>query len=476
MNENNKIRLFSYSKVWKIEHKIYSFQNITLPVPINPVDLLYFCSSAFFVFIVGKIIPPITVVPVVLRLLALPYGITKFLTKKKLDGKNPIKFFIGYIYFVFIEKNSYIEKFKRNPIKGEEKLTLKWVCSRGYSKTSLWNNITVALSSNGKRKDKKKIRASAKKSTSLEKKKEKSKQKSLKKLNNIHISTGPKLRKKIKSSKDDPIKTDTKSQILNKLSELWPNIKNKISDPRIRKGMKRAGSQGIIRVKKLLQIIQKIKLKKSKATAAVKIKDSKKSEKVKKVKVKKEKKTSSKKIKEINVPILDDITLTISVCSLASGAGCTHIAKSLAYFIKHNLKKSVCIVDVKGKYTSNKLNGIEVYQINSLYDLYDKYKYIILDVGKYDKPQKELKQAQIKIMCCLLDGAYIKSLALFARNTPDSKKWKYIFNHVPEERKSKVDDLMEKYEDHWCMPPNDGMTFSKEMTEVFNRLVRGYKL
>lgn len=127
--EEKKVKIYSYTKVWKWEKKIYAISNIPLPVPVNPFDLLYFIGIALFMLILGKIIPSITVVPVMLRFVAFPYIVTNYLMKKKVDGKNPVKYFIGCLKFLFT-KGTFLQAFKRHPDK-KEKITLKWQCSMG---------------------------------------------------------------------------------------------------------------------------------------------------------------------------------------------------------------------------------------------------------------------------------------------------------------------------------------------------------
>lgn len=122
--------IYSYTKVWKIEKKIYAFSNFKLPVPINPNDLLYFGVTATSIFILGKVIPIATAIPPVLRFIFVPYGAMSFFRKKKLDGKNPILYFVGYIRYIFLERGTYIERFHVQTAKKEEVVILNWNCSR----------------------------------------------------------------------------------------------------------------------------------------------------------------------------------------------------------------------------------------------------------------------------------------------------------------------------------------------------------
>lgn len=131
MDEEKKITLYSYSKVWRVEKKIYAFGNIILPCPIGIYDLLYFIIFAFIMTIFGNLIPIITEVPIIIRLVIVPYFAGRFVQKKKLDGKNPIKYFFGYIKYVFVDKGTYIERFNKKNDKTEKEVKINWVCSKG---------------------------------------------------------------------------------------------------------------------------------------------------------------------------------------------------------------------------------------------------------------------------------------------------------------------------------------------------------
>lgn len=126
----DKIKIYSYTKVWKVEKKIYSISNIPLPRPINPFDLLGFIGTALFMLIMGLIIPVTANIPAVIRFIGIPYGITNYLMKKKLDGKNPIKYFAGCIRYWITTKGNFIQAF-RNHQEKKENVTLTWNCSRG---------------------------------------------------------------------------------------------------------------------------------------------------------------------------------------------------------------------------------------------------------------------------------------------------------------------------------------------------------
>lgn len=128
-NDDRRITLYSYRKVWFIEKKIYAVQNIVLPVPVNPYEILEFIGVVGIIMLFTRIVPALENVPPILRYAAIPYLVVKYLMKLKLDGKNPVKYFVGLIPYIFT-KTQYIEHFKAYPNR-QESVKLNWFCSRG---------------------------------------------------------------------------------------------------------------------------------------------------------------------------------------------------------------------------------------------------------------------------------------------------------------------------------------------------------
>ncbi len=130
--EENKIKIFSYAKVWKVEKKIYAISRFSLPRPISPYDLLAFAGVVLCMMLFSKLIPLLAVMPVIIRYIGIPYAIVAYLTKKKLDGKNPLKYFSGCILYFFTVRGTYLQLFHRNRnMQKKEKITLNWNCSMG---------------------------------------------------------------------------------------------------------------------------------------------------------------------------------------------------------------------------------------------------------------------------------------------------------------------------------------------------------
>lgn len=126
--EPKKINLRSYNKVWKIENRIYAIQNIVLPVPISPKELLYFFIIAFIMLLLSFLIPILKILPSILRFVIIPFGASQFLLKKKLDGKMPHKYMISWLNYIFT-KNQYIERFNSYSYQ-KKNMKLDWLCSK----------------------------------------------------------------------------------------------------------------------------------------------------------------------------------------------------------------------------------------------------------------------------------------------------------------------------------------------------------
>lgn len=104
--ERSSIILRTYHSVWKVDKKIYSIENIKLWIPVSTNDVLYFGVGLVMVVALGKILPFSDRIPFLIKYGGIPYGIMKFLTKQKLDGKLPHKFFKDYVIYLLSPKKS----------------------------------------------------------------------------------------------------------------------------------------------------------------------------------------------------------------------------------------------------------------------------------------------------------------------------------------------------------------------------------
>ncbi|EHI54574.1 hypothetical protein HMPREF9333_02263 [Johnsonella ignava ATCC 51276] len=126
--EPKKINLRSYNKVWKIENRIYAIQNIVLPVPVSPREVLYFFIIAFIMLLLSFLIPPLKIIPSILRFVAVPFGVSQFLLKKKLDGKMPHKYMMSWVNYM-LTKEQYIERFSSYN-RNTANTKIVWLCSK----------------------------------------------------------------------------------------------------------------------------------------------------------------------------------------------------------------------------------------------------------------------------------------------------------------------------------------------------------
>ena len=135
---SEKITLYSYHKIWKIEKKIYAIQNIVLPIPIDPWELLYFGATWVVCNVIFGLLPGVSNIPVMIRSIMLPFAISKFLMTKKLDGKNPLRYMLGVITFLFVEQGKSVEFFQTTPDK-EATIKLTWNLAKERDYVSVSN-------------------------------------------------------------------------------------------------------------------------------------------------------------------------------------------------------------------------------------------------------------------------------------------------------------------------------------------------
>ena len=128
--EPKKIAIYSYSRVWRVEKKIYAIQNLVLPVPVDPWQLLYFGITWCVFNVIFGVLPGFKSITVVIRSLLVPYLISKFLLTKKLDGKNPLRYFADIVRYLFTEQGKVLEHFVTMPAHGTT-IKIKWDCSEG---------------------------------------------------------------------------------------------------------------------------------------------------------------------------------------------------------------------------------------------------------------------------------------------------------------------------------------------------------
>lgn len=177
MDNKEPIILRTYSSVWKIENKIYSIDTIKLLFPVKPSELIYFFLSLLINYFLLKLLPFLDGIPFIFKWVVVPYLLMKFLTKQKLDGKLPHKFFIDYMIFKLGPKK--FSKFQ--PV--EEYKKIKFTTLTGKRDKKIINKTEEAL------KEKKKSFFSFSKKSDNQNKKEKVKEKKKKKSSKFEKGT-----------------------------------------------------------------------------------------------------------------------------------------------------------------------------------------------------------------------------------------------------------------------------------------------
>lgn len=100
-NEDKYVILRTYSKAWKIDRRIYSIEGVKLWFPISTTNAFYFSISMVTSIVLINIVPFYNNLNWIIKFGLVPYLLMKFLTKQKLDGKPPHKFFIDYLVYYF---------------------------------------------------------------------------------------------------------------------------------------------------------------------------------------------------------------------------------------------------------------------------------------------------------------------------------------------------------------------------------------
>lgn len=148
-NTDDYTVLRTYRSMWKYERKIYSLENIRLLIPVRPSEVLFFSIGLLITYLLCKVVPFLNEVPFVFRYILFPFGIMKFLTKKRFDGKMPHRFFVGYITYRLMP--SKIARFK--PVRTPRSICFTPVVFRH---PKVLNLTEMALSEKGKDYDKRK--------------------------------------------------------------------------------------------------------------------------------------------------------------------------------------------------------------------------------------------------------------------------------------------------------------------------------
>lgn len=190
--------------------------------------------------------------------------------------------------------------------------------------------------------------------------------------------------------------------------------------------------------------------------------------KVKEEKIKKEK-PEKKSQSEVNV------TLTVAVVGLDYNCGCSYIVDAIAYYIKNELNRSVCIVNLSGRNADYKSNIALYFTVDNC-NLYDKYKYVIFDIGNINENRvekmKEFKRSNKKVVLAKNEkGSFNQIYNFIEEDKKAVKKWVFLFNYVAEGLQKQVFDLMEDYE-CYCLKLFNNQNQDKESKSIIQSIIK----
>jgi hypothetical protein len=119
----NSIIIYSYRKYWHFKKKMYSFLGFRFGFGLDLTNVLYLIVGLGMVALIN-LVPIIRGIPILIKWGVIPFLIMKFLSSVRLDGKNPIKYFIGCIYYLINTHEKTYEHFRK--AKTPETLIFSW--------------------------------------------------------------------------------------------------------------------------------------------------------------------------------------------------------------------------------------------------------------------------------------------------------------------------------------------------------------
>lgn len=172
------------------------------------------------------------------------------------------------------------------------------------------------------------------------------------------------------------------------------------------------------------------------------------------------------------IPKLKKVQL-IAVASLDNECGCSFISQALANYISGKANGSVGIIDITKEMKNN--SNTSMLTSKELIEKYHNYHYIIIDLGnlshRSDSDKVLYKDANIKVMISIMEDYYLRQLAAFIRGDKrQAVKNIYLFNLVPQEKKKKIQKLMEGYK-HYCLPIINKDKLSYDAQKIFHSIL-----
>lgn len=100
----------SYTSIWNVEKVLYALNDLKLPFPITYSQMVWLVLSLMLV-VTFRHVPPLSLIGAELvKYVAIPVGITWFMSKKTFDGKKPYGFVKSVISYVVRSKRTCMGK------------------------------------------------------------------------------------------------------------------------------------------------------------------------------------------------------------------------------------------------------------------------------------------------------------------------------------------------------------------------------
>ncbi|HYG59332.1 MAG TPA: TcpE family conjugal transfer membrane protein [Symbiobacteriaceae bacterium] len=96
----DRLRLRTYSQVWRLERMIYRIERVPLPVPVTFGQVGVFVAATAAMAALSRLAPVAALSPAI-RYLLIPGLITWFLTRQSLDGRPPHLWLLTMAAYLF---------------------------------------------------------------------------------------------------------------------------------------------------------------------------------------------------------------------------------------------------------------------------------------------------------------------------------------------------------------------------------------
>lgn len=103
-------KIKSYTSIWSVEKVIYAINDFNLPFPVSFTQMAWFILSLFFVMMFANL-PPLSLIQgALVKYIAVPIGITFFMSQKTFDDKKPYSFLKSVLAYTLRPKTTFMGK------------------------------------------------------------------------------------------------------------------------------------------------------------------------------------------------------------------------------------------------------------------------------------------------------------------------------------------------------------------------------